>query len=113
MRSKLLFPGALLHALCTSAALAQTATLETVTVTGNPLGSDAPAAPVSVLRGPDLVLQRASSLGDTLAGLPGVSASGFGPNASRPVIRGLDGDRVRMLNNAGATLDASAPHGRS
>jgi iron complex outermembrane receptor protein len=108
MRPNLLFPGVLLHALCTSAVLAQTATLETVTVTGNPLGNDAPAAPVSVLRGPDLVLQRASSLGDTLAGLPGVSASGFGPNASRPVIRGLDGDRIRILSNAGATLDASA-----
>ncbi len=108
MRSKLLFPGVLLHALFIPVATAQTATLDKVTVTGNPLGSDAIATPASVLAGPALVLQRASSLGDTLAGLPGVSASGFGPNASRPVIRGLDGDRIRILSNAGATLDASA-----
>ena len=108
MRSNLLLPGVLLHALFSSPALAQTATLDKVTVTGNPLGSDAIAAPASVLAGPGLVLGRAATLGDTLAGLPGVSASGFGPNASRPVIRGLDGDRVRILSNAGATLDASA-----
>ncbi|HSV68561.1 MAG TPA: TonB-dependent receptor [Methylibium sp.] len=108
MRSRYFASGVLLHALCTSAALAQTTTLEPVRVTGNPLGSDGPGTPASVLAGPELLLRRTSSLGETLNGLPGVSAGGFGPNASRPVIRGLDGDRVRMLNNAGATLDASA-----
>ena len=39
--------------------------------------------------------------------MPGVAASNFGPNASRLVIRGLDGDRVRILSNAGASVDAS------
>ncbi len=61
-----------------------------------------------MLGGDALVLRRGSSLGDTLDGLPGVSATHFGPNASRPVLRGLDGDRVRMLSNAGASFDASA-----
>ena len=83
-------------------------TLEKVVVTGNPLGSTEMAAPVSVLAGDALVLRRGSTLGDTLNGLPGVSTSSFGPNASRPVIRGLDGDRVRILSNAGASLDASS-----
>jgi iron complex outermembrane receptor protein len=82
--------------------------LPAVLITGNPLGSDAIAAPASVLSGSGLVLRRGSSLGETLAGLPGVSSSYFGPNANRPVIRGQDGDRIRVLNNAGATLDASA-----
>lgn len=82
--------------------------LETVVVTGNPLGSARIAAPVSVLSGEALVLRRGSSLGDTLDGLPGVSSTYFGPNANRPVIRGLEGDRVRVLNNSGASLDASA-----
>lgn len=94
-------------------ALAQTAsppdtTLPPVVVTGNPLDSDGIATPYSVLAGPGLVLKRGSSLGETLSGLPGVSSSYFGPNANRPVIRGQDGDRIRVLNNAGATLDASA-----
>jgi len=83
-------------------------TLPPVVVTGNPLASDGLATPSSVLVGDGLVLRRGTSLGDSLAGLPGVSSSYFGPNANRPVIRGQDGDRIRVLNNAGATLDASA-----
>lgn len=85
-------------------------TLPEVVVTGNPLGSELfeLAAPVSVLGGQDLFLQRKSTLGETLDGLPGVSSTGFGPNASRPVIRGLDGDRIRILQNGAGTLDASS-----
>jgi vitamin B12 transporter len=60
-----------------------------------------------VLAGEALALRRAGTLGETLDGLPGVSATGFGPQASRPVIRGLDGDRVRLLDNGGASADAS------
>ncbi|MBA3597817.1 MAG: TonB-dependent receptor [Methylibium sp.] len=92
-------------------ALAQStppAALPPVVITGNPLGSDSLATPASVLTGPGLVLRRASSLGETLSGLPGVSSSWFGPNANRPVIRGQDGERIRVLGNGGATLDASA-----
>jgi len=107
MRSRHLLSGVLLHALSSAAAFAQSETLEPVLVTGNPLRGSGSTAPVSALYGTDLVLGRGANLGDTLAGLPGVAASSFGPNASRPVIRGLDGDRIRILNNAGATLDAS------
>ena len=52
-------------------------------------------------------MRRGGTLGDTLDGLPGVSASAFGPQSSRPVIRGLDGDRIRLLDNGGASADAS------
>jgi len=83
-------------------------TLQPVLITGNPLRHAHNTAPVSVLDGDALVLRRGSSLGDTLSGLPGVSSTHFGPNANRPVIRGQDGDRIRVLNNAGASLDASA-----
>ncbi len=82
-------------------------TLAPVVVTGNPLGSADVAAPTTVLGGNALVLKRAGTLGETLNGLPGVSSSYFGPNASRPVIRGLDGERVRMLGNGAGSLDAS------
>jgi iron complex outermembrane recepter protein len=82
--------------------------IDGVVVVGNPLEAGEVVAPVSILSGTELVIKRASTLGETLNGLPGVSSTWFGPNASRPVIRGLDGDRVRILNNLGSTLDASS-----
>jgi len=82
--------------------------LDKVVVTGNPLKSQVLAQPSDSLGGDQLVLTRAANLGDTLQGLPGVAATNFGPNASRPSIRGLDGDRVRILNNSGASVDASS-----
>ncbi|WP_048442094.1 TonB-dependent receptor [Caenimonas sp. SL110] len=83
------------------------ATLAPVTVTGNPLGSNDLIAPAAQYSGTGLLLRSQSTLGETLSATPGVSSTYFGPNASRPVIRGLDGDRVRILSNSGATVDAS------
>ena len=88
-------------------AMSQTASPPSIVITGNPLGRDSLAQPVSSLSGDGLLLRRAGTLGDTLDSLPGTTGSGFGPNSSRPVIRGLDGDRVRVLDNGGATIDAS------
>ncbi|CAM5785808.1 TonB-dependent receptor [Ottowia pentelensis] len=85
-----------------------TPSLSEVTVTGNPLGAAQTVAPSSTLTGENLLLQRAATLGDTLQEQPGVASSYFGPNAGRPVIRGLDGDRVRILQNSGASIDASS-----
>ncbi|MEO0048081.1 MAG: hypothetical protein RLZZ410_1040 [Pseudomonadota bacterium] len=84
-------------------------TLAPIVVTANPLGGDINdlISPVSVLRGEDLSKKQSSTLGQTLNGLPGVSSTDFGPNSSRPTIRGLDGDRVRVMSNGGASLDAS------
>lgn len=84
--------------------------LPSVSVTGNPLGvdSDELVTPVTTLNGRELSLKRESTLGDTLDGTPGVSATHFGPNASRPVIRGLDAERVRIMQNGTGVLDASS-----
>jgi len=103
---------ALIAAGLTQPATAQTpnpapAAGSTVVVTGNPLGRDSLAQPASSLSGDGLMLRRTVTLGDTLSSLPGTAASNFGPNSSRPVIRGLDGDRVRLLDNGGAMVDAS------
>lgn len=90
---------------------AQTAptTLPEVVVTGHPLGATADqlAIPVTVLSAPALDRQRAATLGATLAQEPGIASSDYGPNAARPVIRGLDGERVRILQSGVAILDAS------
>ncbi|WP_097304908.1 TonB-dependent receptor [Pseudomonas chlororaphis] len=82
--------------------------LQPQVITANPLGSQQTAAPSTVLEGDDLTLQQQGSLGETLNKQPGVSSSYFGPGASRPIIRGLDGDRIRLLRNGVGALDASS-----
>jgi iron complex outermembrane recepter protein len=84
-----------------------TPTLKEVTITANPLRSNELIAPAAQYSGSGLLLRSQSTLGETLGNTPGVSSSYFGPNASRPIIRGLDGDRVRVLQNSGASVDAS------
>ena len=60
-----------------------------------------------VLEGSQLLLQRQATLGDTVKNIPGVRGSSFGAGASRPVIRGMDGARVRVLADGASMLDAS------
>jgi iron complex outermembrane receptor protein len=66
------------------------------------------AQPTSVVGGDALARKQSASIGETLAGELGVSSSYFGPVASRPVIRGQFGERVRVLSNGLDALDASA-----
>lgn len=114
-RKKLLLAISAVFANCVSFSSASLAAEEAidlapVAVTGNPLGvdSDELVVPVSVLNGRELSLRREGTLGETLNGIPGVSATQFGPNASRPVIRGLDAERVRIMQNGVGILDASS-----
>ncbi|HWH22337.1 MAG TPA: TonB-dependent receptor plug domain-containing protein, partial [Allosphingosinicella sp.] len=65
-------------------------------------------AGTSVLTGEDLVREMRPQLGDTLARLPGVSATSFSPGASRPVLRGFSGERVRVLTDGIGSIDASS-----
>lgn len=62
---------------------------------------------VTTIKGKDLQKKRQTSLGDTLSQEAGVTSTQFGPSSSRPVIRGLDGDRIRILQNSLGTMDAS------
>lgn len=63
---------------------------------------------VTTIRGKELQKRRQTTVGETLQSEAGVNSTGFGPNSSRPVIRGLDGDRIRVLQNGLGTLDASS-----
>ena len=63
---------------------------------------------VSVLDAADLTREVRPSIGETLARQPGVSATSFGPTASAPVLRGLSGDRVRVLTDGIGTLDLAS-----
>src|SRR5918999_1297121 len=59
------------------------------------------------LSGADLVRDMRPQLGETLTRLPGVSATSFGPGASRPVLRGFQGERVRILVDGIGSIDVS------
>jgi iron complex outermembrane receptor protein len=65
------------------------------------------AQPATVLRGERLQRRQATTLGDTLSSEPGVQSSSFGAGAGRPIIRGFDGPRVRVMDGGMGTLDAS------
>jgi len=84
--------------------------LEEVVITATPLRRDAfsTAQPASVISGDDLVAALKNSLGETLAEQPGISASSFGPIASRPIIRGQGGLRVQTFADGADTFDAAA-----
>lgn len=86
------------------------AALDEVVVTATPLRAAPVDAlqPVAVLQGQRLVEDRAMSLGETLAKMPGVTSSWFGPQSSRPVIRGLGGERVRIYEDSVEALDVSS-----
>ncbi|MEH3037188.1 MAG: TonB-dependent receptor [Sphingomonas adhaesiva] len=61
----------------------------------------------SVLAGENLTRELRSTIGETLARLPGVSSTSFGPNASRPILRGFQGDRIRVLTDGIGSIDVS------
>lgn len=102
----LFFPAATL-----SQAYAQDAIDEDVIiVTASPLNRsiDEAITGQSILSGDDLQDRLAGTIGETLKLEPGVSSTSFGAGASRPIIRGQGGDRVRVLTNGIGSIDASS-----
>ena len=65
----------------------------------------------SVLAGQELQKQIEATLGATLQSEPGVSMRAFGSGPARPVIRGLDGDRVAVLQDGQRVGDLSSQSG--
>jgi iron complex outermembrane receptor protein len=99
-----------LTAMLASAAHAQESKVETVVVSSTALHENPleVAQPTQVVNGDDLHRQVAASIGETLAGELGMSSTYFGPSASQPVIRGLGGYRVQVLQDGAAALDVSS-----
>ena len=113
-RRPALRPVALAALLATGAAQAQQAAEAapslppvTVSASGLQLGANDMTTPVTVLEGDDLVRRREATLGETLSNEPGITSSHFGAGASRPIIRGMDGPRVKVLSDGAELHDAS------
>jgi len=83
--------------------------LDAIVVNAVPGGqkADQIVAPVAVLAGSALDDAKGVSLGDTVSSIPGVQSSGLGSAVGRPVIRGLDGPRVAVLENGLSSQDVS------
>ena len=83
--------------------------LKAVQVRATPLADTAEnlTMPVEILAGTRLDEAKAGTLGETVAKLPGVQSSNFGPGVGRPIIRGLDGARVQVLSDGLGSGDVS------
>ena len=82
---------------------------EAMTISATPIRksiSDVAQA-VGVLNEDDLLQKGQPTLGETLANEPGISSTFFGAGASRPLIRGMGGDRIRILEGGIGTGDVS------
>jgi iron complex outermembrane receptor protein len=84
---------------------------EVVSVSPNARDQFESYQPTSVLAGQELTQQLEGTLGATLETQPGVAERSFGPGPSRPVIRGLDGDRVLILEDGLRVGDLSSQSG--
>ena len=51
--------------------------------------------------------QGAVTIGEALSGETGISSNQFGAGSSRPVIRGQDGPRIKILQNSSENIDVS------
>ncbi|MET0254208.1 MAG: TonB-dependent receptor [Luteibacter sp.] len=83
--------------------------LDAIVVNAVPLGQSADqiVAPVAVLAGSALDDAKGVSLGETVSAIPGVQTSSLGTAVGRPIIRGLDGPRVAVLENGLSSQDVS------
>lgn len=84
--------------------------IEEIIVSASPLQKNHSenTRPASVLSGDALRQQAAATLGETLKGQLGVSSASFGPGVGTPVIRGQQGNRVKVMQDNLDTLDAAS-----
>jgi iron complex outermembrane receptor protein len=79
-----------------------------ITAAPYPLSLDTITTNVDILTTRDLSLVPPAGLGDLISGMPGLRSTAYGPGASRPVIRGLAGPRVLLLQNGVGMIDVSS-----
>lgn len=83
--------------------------IEQIVITASPFtrNPDEIATIVGQISRDEILRHGGSNLADVLDEVPGVSGSGFAAGSSRPVIRGFDASRVRILENGVGSFDVS------
>lgn len=81
---------------------------EEVIITRSPVGSTVRTQPAEALNREQLQRRAAPSLGEMLQGSAGVTHRSFGSAPSRPVVRGMDGDRLLIIQNGERMGDLSS-----
>ncbi|UPT62634.1 MAG: TonB-dependent receptor [Hyphomonadaceae bacterium JAD_PAG50586_4] len=100
---------AVVGSLCPTLSFAQTTQEGDIVVTAPLEGARLESLQgATVLNRDDIVETLNGGLGDTLDAQPGITTTFFGAGASRPIIRGLGDDRVRVLQNGIGAIDASS-----
>ncbi|HEY0281520.1 MAG TPA: TonB-dependent receptor [Rhizomicrobium sp.] len=83
--------------------------IETVTVTASPMTKslDDTASIVAKVNRDDILQAGGGNIANALSSVPGVSSSSFAAGASRPIIRGMDSNRVKLVENGLGSSDVS------
>ena len=114
MRAKTLLLAAVgVSALCAGQAMAEDAggpTVSELVVTGAPyaVSLDSATTHINIITQEQLATAPPVGIGDLLNGMPGIRSTAYSPGASRPIIRGLSGPRVLILQNGVGLVDASS-----
>jgi len=95
------------HLSAEQTAAADITPIEEIIVVAHPLSGEGLSQASAVLTGDELTRKLATSIGETLATEPGITSAQFGKAVSRPVIHGLGGPRVRVMEDRIDTLDVS------
>ena len=85
--------------------------IEEIVIMGHPLSAEGLATPADVLANRELKRKLAASIGATVANEPGIHSSSFGVAVGRPVIHGLGGARVRVMEDRIGAMDVSVTSG--
>ncbi|WP_375249940.1 TonB-dependent receptor [Sphingomonas sp.] len=80
-----------------------------IVVTASPIGHDRDDTPAitAKVNAEDILRSGGASIADSLSRVPGISTTGFATGASRPIIRGMDATRVRILEDGTSASDVS------
>ena len=81
--------------------------MEKIVIKGHPLSADGLAQPSDIVFEEELSRRLTDTIGSTLSFKPSLHSTFFGPSVGRPVIRGFDGVRVRVMEDRIDTLDIS------
>lgn len=110
-RVKVLLSAILLSSLSPSSLYAgDESSLEEVVIVSLPIhrSESNTALPVTILSNKELERNKQSTLGETIAFLPGVSSASFGPSVGQPILRGQSGPRIEVLNNSLSSADVAS-----